>query len=176
MAKIAYSKLSAKVDTNVKKVWFFDNEIEVKEYLPMGEKLEIVANVINSAQDENNFMNPAKMQVYFVLEVMYHYTNISFTEKQKEDPAKLYDQIVSSGLWDQVWTFGGVSDWDKYSLQSYVEQSCRNVYDYRNSAYGILDAIGTDYSNLDLNATAIQEKLADKENLGLLRDVMEKLG
>ena len=174
MAKLAYSKLGAKIDTNVKIAQFFDNSFEVKEYLPVAEKLEIISNVVNYAQDANNFMNPVKLQVYFVLEVMYHYTNISFTDKQKEDPTKLYDQIVSSGLWDITWN--ALSDWDKYSLVSYVEKTAHNIYDYRNSVYGILDAMGTDYSNLDLDATAIQEKLADKENLGLLRDVMEKLG
>ena len=29
---------------------------------------------------------------------MYAYTNINFTEKQKEDPTKLYDMLISSGL------------------------------------------------------------------------------
>ena len=174
MAKVAYSKLGAKIDGNVKTVYFFDTSFEVKEYLPIQEKLEIVANVVNQSQDENNFVNPAKVQLYFVLEVMYHYTNLSFTEKQKEDVTKLYDQIVSSGVWDLVWD--ALSYWDRDSLVCYVQQTTSNIYDYRNSIYGILDAIGTDYSNLDLDATAIQEKLADKENLGLLRDVMEKLG
>ena len=33
-----------------------------------------------------------------MLEILYSYTNINFTEKQKEDPAKLYDLVVSGGL------------------------------------------------------------------------------
>jgi hypothetical protein len=41
---------------------------------------------------------------------------------------------------------------------------------------GILDTVKSDYSNLNLEATEIQEKLADPNNLSLLRDVVNKLG
>ena len=50
------------------------------------------------------------------------------------------------------------------------------IYTYPNSALGILDSIGRDYSNLNLDATEIQKKLADPENLTLLKNVVEKLG
>ena len=36
------------------------------------------------------------------IEIIDNYTNISFTEKQKEDVPKLYDAIYSSGLKDAV--------------------------------------------------------------------------
>jgi hypothetical protein len=41
---------------------------------------------------------------------------------------------------------------------------------------GILDIISTDYKNLDLDATEIQKKLADPDNLGLVKDILSKLG
>jgi hypothetical protein len=41
---------------------------------------------------------------------------------------------------------------------------------------GILDNVVNDYSNLDLNASEIQKKLGDPENMALLRDVLAKLG
>ena len=41
---------------------------------------------------------------------------------------------------------------------------------------GILDTISADYSNLDLDATKIQKKLADPNALALLKDVMANLG
>lgn len=41
---------------------------------------------------------------------------------------------------------------------------------------GILDTISQDYSNLNLEASAIQEKLADPENMTLLKSVLSKLG
>ena len=41
---------------------------------------------------------------------------------------------------------------------------------------GILDTISTDYSNLNLDASEIQKKLSDPNNLTLLKDVLTKLG
>jgi hypothetical protein len=41
---------------------------------------------------------------------------------------------------------------------------------------GILDNISTDYSNLNLDATEIQKKIGNPENITLLKDVLAKLG
>ena len=41
---------------------------------------------------------------------------------------------------------------------------------------GILDNINKDYSNLDLEASEIQKKLADPNALAFLKEVMAKLG
>jgi len=40
--------------------------------------------------------------MYFNLYIVYFYTNLNFTDKQKEDPAKLYDQMESNGLITEV--------------------------------------------------------------------------
>ena len=44
------------------------------------------------------------------------------------------------------------------------------------SVLGILEAVSKDYSNLDFDATQIQKKMADPENLKLVKDVLTKLG
>jgi hypothetical protein len=41
---------------------------------------------------------------------------------------------------------------------------------------GVLDTVNQDYGNLNLDATEIQEKLGDQENLALLRQILTKLG
>ena len=46
--------------------------------------------------DNNNFANPVKLNVFLRLEIIFNYTNISFTDKQKEDLVKLYD-ILEKG-------------------------------------------------------------------------------
>ena len=50
------------------------------------------------------------------------------------------------------------------------------IYEYDHSAYGILDNIKNNYNNLDLDASEIQKKLADPENMDLLKSVLAKLG
>ena len=54
--------------------------------------------MINNTIDEHSFCNPVKVKVYLALGILDYYTNINFTEKQKEDPVKLYDLFESNEL------------------------------------------------------------------------------
>ena len=112
MAKISLTKLGLKVNQDIKTIEFNGQTIEVKQYLPVNEKLALIGNVINFAHDENNFSNPVKISIYTTLEIMYNYTNINFTDKQKEDPAKLYDMLISSGLVAEV--INAISEAEKF--------------------------------------------------------------
>lgn len=174
MAKVAFSKLGVKTNQEVKTITWNDQTIEVKQYLPVNNKLELISRVINLSADENNFANPVKVDIYFAIEVVDAYTNISFTEKQKEDVCKLFDSITSSGLFTAVKDAIPLEEYDNlyYDMNGCVSA----VYSYKNSVMGILENITTDYDNLNLDASAIQQKLADPQNLELLKGVMAKLG
>lgn len=179
MAKVPFSKLQAKVDSEVTKTLYYNlagEEVyyEVKHYLPIKEKLELVSNIINQSIDDNGFYNPMRVKLYMVLEVVYAYTNLSFTDKMKEDPFKLYDILVSTGIFTNVINVIREKDWTE--IQENVWSTIKNIYDYRNSIMGILDTMKTDYNNLNLDAMNIQEALADPENMELLRSVLAKLG
>ena len=174
MAKVSLTKLGLKVNQDVKNIEFNEQIIEVKQYLPINEKLELISSVINSSADENNFSNPVKENVFLTLEILYHYTNINFTDKQKEDPVKLYDLVVSSGLVNKVTDLIPEEELDE--VINGVAQSVKAIYTYRNSALGILESISQDYSTLNLDATEIQQKLADPDNMALLKQVLTKLG
>ena len=174
MAKVSLTKLGLKVSQDVKNIEFNEQTIEVKQYLPVNDKLELISNVINSAHDENNFSNPVKVSVFTTLEIMYAYTNINFTEKQKEDPTKLYDMLISSGLVCEV--INAIPEAEYHEIICGVEDSINAIYTYRNSVMGILDTISMDYSNLDFDATEIQKKIGDPENMALLKQVLTKLG
>lgn len=174
MAKVAFSKLGVKTNQEVKTITWNDQTIEVKQYLPVNNKLELISRVINLSADENNFANPVKVDIYFAIEVVDAYTNISFTEKQKEDVCKLFDSITSSGL---LAVIRDAIPEEEYGYLYHDINACVSaVYSYKNSVMGILENITTDYENLNLDASAIQQKLADPQNLELLKGVMAKLG
>ena len=174
MAKLSYTKLGLKVNQENGIVFHNDQTIEVKSYLPVNDKLKLISNVINLSADDNNFSNPVKEDVYFALEVIENYTNINFTDKQKEDPTKLYDSFISTGLYNKI--IDMIPEDEIMSLKTGFQASVKAVYDYRNSVMGILDTISTDYSNLDLDASNIHKKIADPENMTFLKDVLTKLG
>jgi hypothetical protein len=146
---------------------------EVKKYLPYRDKIELVSSVINQSIDDNGYYNPMRVELYTTLEVMYAYTNLTFTEKQKEDPFKLYDLLVSTGIFERV---AECIKEDLYAIQSYIEIVIENIYAYNNSIAGILDTVSKDYSNLDLDASVIRDKMANPDDIKLLKDIITKLG
>lgn len=177
MAKIAFSKLGLTKDKldEFQTVEFNDQTVEVKQYLPIAEKAELISRVLNnSVDDDAGYYNNLKLDMWLALEIVYAYSNISFTEKQKSDPMKLYDLLSSNKLLNLI--IGLVPESEFYYLTKVTHELATAIYTYRNSALGILDSIGRDYSNLNLDATEIQKKLADPENLTLLKNVIEKLG
>ena len=174
MAKVAFSKLGFKLNNTVSEIHCNDLTIEVKNYLSVNEKLVAIGNVINNSVDDNGYYNEGKVRVYFVLEVIDAYTNLSFTEKQQEDPCKLYDLIVGNGLWTAVWDI--IPEEEKEYLETCLAKTIKSIYDYKNSILGILDTVTKDYSNMQLDASNIKDALADPNNLSLLRDVLTKLG
>ena len=88
--KPTFAKMGLKLNTDITTISIGEQEVEVKQYLPVNEKLMLIGRVINNSADENNFANPIKLDVFTALEIVFTYTNISFTEKQKEDLVKLY--------------------------------------------------------------------------------------
>lgn len=172
--KPTFAKMKLARNNEVKTITFANQEIEVKQYLPVEDKLQLIANVLNYSADENNFANPVKVDLFGTLEILYMYTNISFTDKQKENPADLFDICLSSGL---VKAVIDVIPADEYAdLISWIDGCIEGFYGYRQSAVGIIDTISTDYKNLDFDASDIQSKLADPKNLALLKDILTKLG
>ena len=174
MAKIAFTKFGLKKNDNIKIVNINGLDVEIKQYLPVDEKLVLISKVLSKAADENNFSNPIKLDVFTKLEILFAYTNISFTEKQKEDSIKLFDLLEGNNIFNII--INNIPEIEYNCIVNGVKQCGEAVYTYRNSILGILDTISTDYSDLSLNATDIQSKIADPENVSLLKNIMEKLG
>ena len=176
MAKVSFSKLGLSKNNDIKNFEYNGQNIEVKQYLPINDKATLVAQILNYTLNngENRFANPLQIEVMTLIGIIEKYTNINFTDKQKEDPAKLYDLIVSSGLWNIIMNNINIEDYT--ALLNYCDEAIKSYYSYHNSVFGILDSISTDYSNMNLNAEEIQSKLADPTNMKLLKDVLAKLG
>lgn len=179
MAKVPFSKLQLCVNGCDCTNSYMNRDgveikYEVKHYLPMKDKIDLITRVINQSIDDNGFYNPMRVKLFLTLEMVYAYTNLSFTEKQKEDPFKLYDLLVSTGVFQDV--IKQIFDGDWEIIQADVWDTIENIYKYRNSVMGILDTVSNDYNNLNLDASEIQKKLADPENMELLRNILTKLG
>lgn len=175
MAKVPFSKLGLKkAKEDIKTIEFNGISIEVKQYLPIDDKLQFVVNVITNAADGNRFYNPIKMEAFTTLEFLFMYTNLSFTDTQKKDLSKLFDIIVSNGLAEQI--LMAIPEDEKVGVRNLVYASANGIYAQMNSAMAVVEAFANaDISDMTNQVTDLQAKLADPENLNLLRDVMKKL-
>lgn len=175
MTKVSFKNLGLKMNQEVKVINFNEQEIEVKQYLPVNDKLELISRVINktSASDDNNFANPVKIGMFFALEIIYVYTNLNITDKQKEDELKLFDTVLSSGLYHMIEDAIPIAEYSR--IYSGLMDSVEAIYNYRNSVLGILDTISQNYNNLKFDASEIQNKLSDPQNMELLKSVLTKL-
>ena len=139
MTKVSFASMKLKVDTNVNTFDFEYNgatySIDVLKYLPISEKNDLIEVALQKAEQNGNY-NDVALEMYFNLNLIYLYTNISFTDKQKEDEPELYDKLQCSGLIDAVITN---MDQNEYSqLLEYLEKTKENRLVYGNSAAAVL--------------------------------------
>ena len=175
MAKISLTKLNKIKSLEPIDIKIGEETISVVQYLPLEKKLAIMQNIIEQAgNNEEGFYNIVKLTVFYTIEMLRAYTNISFTEKQLEEPQKLYDIIVLNDIWDTV----------KQSIPedevNYIwENTCalaREITDYNHSALGILKLAKEDYSDLELDVNDLTNTLTQSENnLNLVKGLLTKL-
>lgn len=174
MAKVNLIKLNKIKSLDPIDIKIGEETISVVQYLPLEKKLAIMQNIIEQAgNNEEGFYNIVKLSVFYTIEMLRVYTNISFTEKQLEDPQKLYDIIVLNNIWETV------KDSIPEKERDYIwDNTCalaREITEYNHSALGILKLMSDDYENLNFDVQEITEKLSDRTNLDLVRNLLTKL-
>lgn len=173
MAKVAFTKLSLSKNTSIKEVEWKDQKIEVKQYLPVGDKLDLISRIINYSADDHVFYNPCKVEIFELIEIILAYTNLNLTDKQQEDILKLYDLFVSSGFADII--KDAIPEEEINYLDDGIWATIKEIYRYRDSFMGVMEQTQADYKDLDQEVTDIENKISNPENLTLLKDVVTKL-
>lgn len=97
--KASYANMKLKVNTDVNTFDFCGQTIQVLKYLPAQDKYDLLMITLQKSLEEGMY-NEFKLNLYFELNLVYMYTNISFTEKQRENEFKLYDTLKSNGFFD----------------------------------------------------------------------------
>ena len=138
---ISYANMKLKPITSTHKIEWNGNEIEVLDYLPIEDKYDLIMITLQKSL-ENGYYNPIKIDEFFHLHLIYMYTNINFTDKQKEDENKLYDSLKSNGLIDAFITQFDESEYNE--LYTWIEEVKNEITNYKNSINGIIQNIITD--------------------------------
>ena len=174
MAKVGLSKLGLVKNTEQVNFMWNGQKIEVVQYLPLEKKLEIISNIINESVDLKGYYAPYRLDLFMTIAVVQNYTNISFTDKQKEDLGKLYDLLVSSGFYNEI--KAKIPSSEINYIEENITKTIHSIYEYKNSVLGIMDALNQDYKDVTFDAEKIQEVLEDGKGLETVREVLDKLG
>ena len=164
--KVSYANMKLKVNTSVKTFDFCGQKVEVLQYLPAQDKYDLLMITLQKSL-ENGVYNEFKLNLYFELNLVYMYTNISFTEKQREDEFKLYDTLKSNGFFE---LFLQTINEDEYNelfaqLEAIKEASFRN----RLSVSSVINQLIND---LPANAEAAA-KIVDNFNPNQYKAVVD---
>ena len=138
MAKVNYTNLKLKTNTAVKTFEIEGQEIEVLQYLPVDEKYDLIMITLGKSK-EGDVYNELKIDMYFHLFIVYLYTNLSFTEKQKENNTKLFDVLTSNGIIQKVIENIPENEYN-YLVDLLHTQKENDIY-FNTSALGLISRI-----------------------------------
>lgn len=138
MAKVSYANLKLKMKSDIKTFDFEGQTIEVKQYLPIEDKYDLIMITLQEALEDSIF-NPLKVDLFFHLNIVYLYTNLSFTDKQRENEEKIYDALTSNGFIDKVIENIPSEEYD--ILFEYIENIKEDTLKYKTSAGALLQGV-----------------------------------
>lgn len=171
MAKVSFTKLGLKPINEVKTINIGEVEVEVKQYLPLEEKIGLIELVAQNSI-EYNFINPLKVEKFFNLFFVYKYTNINFTDKMKEDEDALYDLLETHGVIDAV---AQAAQEDYLYLFEKCEEFLDKLQNQQNSVYGIVSRLINDIPDNMARALEMVSEL-DLEKVGKTLSMISEVG
>lgn len=136
ITKVPFTNLKLKLYNDVNILDFNGIKIEIKKYLPIADKYDLIMIALQKSE-ENGIYNPIKLRMHFLLNIVYMYTNINFTEKQREDEEKLFDLLQYNDLLTQI-----IENVDEYNkLEALINECVEKTLQYRNSAAAVIQSI-----------------------------------
>lgn len=138
MAKVSFASLKLKTKEDVKIIYIADKEIEVKQYLAAADKNSLLEAAMQRA-DGDTILNTFALDAIFHTYIVIKYTNLSFTDIQKEDIFKLYDILETNKVIEEVLK---VIPEEEYDMLHENLMAMTNAYlQYRNSARAIVEQL-----------------------------------
>lgn len=180
MAKVSFASLKLKTKDDVKTIMIGDKEVEVKQYLPTADKVSLIEIAIQVA-DGATILNTLALDALFHLYIVFKYTNLNFTDAQKEDLLKLYDVLETNGVIEEV--LKAIPEEEYAVLHENLDAMLDGYDKYRNSTRAIVEqlsvfapqaAVNLSEQLKDFDVTKMQEILAIAEATGANRPQIVK--
>lgn len=154
-----------------KEITYDGQTFNVRSWIPMEDKLALIGNIINASIDDNTFYNPARLHIFYVMNMVKEYTDIDFKEM---NIMYAYDLLDVSGLWDIIEKY--INENEINFIKQNIKETITNIYAYKNSVLGMIDAMNQKSEDLKVDGEALQKVIGDPENLTLVKQILDNLG
>lgn len=138
MSEIEFKSLNLKVNDAVKTIKVKDIEIEVKNYLPIEDKMDLIQIALQQAETDIGY-DMILVDVYFYLYLVYFYTNIKFTDEEKEKPLELFDILNSNDIIPAV--AGAIPTSEFEDMQEYIHTQLKANSQFKHSLLYLLNIL-----------------------------------
>lgn len=154
-----------------KEITYDGQTFNVRSWIPMEDKLALIGNIINASIDDNSFYNPARLHIFYVMNMVKEYTDIDFKDM---NIMYAYDLLDVSGLWDIIEKY--IDENEINFIKQNIKETITNIYAYKNSVLGMIDAMNQKSEDLKVDGEALQKVIGDPENLTLVKQILDNLG
>lgn len=133
METINFSDLGLSIKDETKVLKIGDKEIKVLQYLPTERKNTLIQLVLQQSL-ENGVYNELAITAHFYTYVIFFYTNLEFTDEQKQDVFGTFDILDSNNVISEVLQLIPEEEWNE--LQSLIQtQKGLNMMYKQSTAY-----------------------------------------
>ena len=164
-------KISYQDKIENKEITYDGQTFNIRSWIPMEDKLALIGNIINASIDDNTFYNPARLHIFYVMNMVKEYTDIDFKEM---NIMYAYDLLDVSGLWDIIEKY--IDENEINFIKQNIKETITNIYAYKNSVLGMIDAMNQKSEDLKVDGEALQKVIGDPENLTLVKQILDNLG
>lgn len=170
---ISFTKVTPIKETKTITVKINGQEVAIQPYLPIDKKSKLIEQIASYVFDDTGFASPIRLNIYFTILTLKAYTDISITDKMIENASKTYDAIILNNL-DTLLNY--IPKTEIQDLQEMVEKSIDQIVKYNTSFLGMMRAASAEYDATKMNVDEIMMTLDQPEKIGLVKDVLDKLG
>ena len=135
---ISFTNMKLKTIKSTHDMKWNDKDIKILNYLPFEDKYDLIMITLQKSF-EDGYYNPIKLDKFFHLHLIYLYTDINFTEKQKEDESKLYDILKSNGLIDSF--VKEIDEFEYNELFTLLNETKDSILEYKNSTSALVQSL-----------------------------------
>lgn len=120
---------------------FSGKMISVRQHISAEEMYELIMTTLGQSK-EGGIFNSFKLEMYFQLNLLFVYSDITFDDGEKADMFGLYDELYTSGLLQGVIDYIPAVDYE--ALRTYIEVISETTMKYGSSVGAIIESVIND--------------------------------